>query len=131
MINQILNKLGLGDGSFNVEINTRRRHVRYPGIQSEVVMGDRAYSIRDWSMGGVLFETQPDSRLLTGDRVNVMMKFRFPHEVITISQAARVVRTSRQGVAVQFMNVTPDSRRELERALDNHHARSFLESQVA
>lgn len=131
MINQILSRLGLGDGSLNIEINTRRRHVRYAGMQAEVVVGERAYSIRDWSQGGVLFETQPDSRMIVGDRIRFQMKFRFPHEVITVSQEARVVRTNRQGVAAEFLSPSPDMRHRLERVVDNYHAQSFLESQVA
>lgn len=131
MINQILSRLGLGDNSLNVQISTRRRHVRYTGMQAEVVVGERAYSIRDWSLGGVLFETQPDSRIIVGDKIRFALKFRFPHDVITVMQEARVVRTTRQGVAAEFVQPSPDMRRELERVLDNYHAQSFLESQVA
>jgi hypothetical protein len=131
MISKLLMKLGLGDGSLNAEIDSRRKHVRYAGIPAEIEVAGMAFSVRDWSMGGVAFETLPDSRMLVGDNINFTIRFRFPHSTITIQQPGRVVRTGRRGVAAEFVSVSPDARREFERVLDGIHAQGFLQSQVA
>lgn len=131
-MSEILSFFGLGGGSSsNAKADLRRKHIRYPGFHAEVVVGNRAYSVRDWSMGGVVFETAPDARLTSGDKFQILLKFRFPHDTITVQQQALVLRTSKRGIAAQFAALPTESRRQFERVLDSLHAQSFLESQVA
>jgi PilZ domain len=130
MINQLLVKLGLGDGSLNANIDTRRKNIRHAVRQADVVIGGQAYAMRDWSMNGVAFETMPDARLMTGERVTLVMRFRFPDSTITIEQPGRVVRNGRNGAAVEFLQLMPDAKRGLERVLDSLHAQEFLQSQM-
>ena len=129
MMNKILTTLGLGDISLNAENTARRRSARFEGQQAEILVGNARYSVRDWSMSGLSFDTLPDSRLVVGDRVNFTLLFRFPHDTVTVQQAGRVVRTSGRGVAVEFLPSAPDSRRVMERVLDGFHARDFMQSQ--
>jgi hypothetical protein len=129
MINSILVKLGLGDGSLNADVDTRRRSIRFNGIKADVEVAGKSYSLRDWSTGGVSFETLPDARLLTGDHVNFTLRFRFPHDVITVEQQGRVLRTGRNGVAAEFVGMSPESKRGFDRVIDGIHAQQFLQSQ--
>jgi hypothetical protein len=131
MINSILAKLGLGDGSLNQEIDTRRKHMRHEGFQAEVQVQDQVYGLKDWSMGGICFETQPDPRMVVGDKVQFTIKFRLPHETVIIKQVGRVVRAARRGIAAEFMPLSPEARRKFARVVDGLNAASFLESQVA
>src|SRR4051812_31792411 len=52
-VNKILSFLHLG--SWNVDADARRKYIRYSGVPAEVTVGNRAYSIRDWSHGGISF----------------------------------------------------------------------------
>lgn len=130
MINDILSKLGLTDG-FSGQLPTRRRHVRHPGTQAEVIIMGRAYSVQDWSLGGFFFETPPDARLIVGDQIEFNLRFRLPHQTVNITQKGRIVRTAKRGVAAEFAPLTAETRRQFERVLDGFHTQSFLESQVA
>lgn len=131
MIGRILQSLGLGDGSLNEEMDTRRKHIRHPGLQAEVEVANRAYSVRDWSFGGVFFETLPDARLVAGDTVQMTVRFRFPAETISISQNARVIRSAKRGIAAEFTTLSPEARRKFQHVLDAYNVQGFVESQVA
>lgn len=131
MIGSLLKKLGLGDGSLNSGEDSRRKYIRHPAAQAEVVVADRVYSLRDWSMGGISFDTTLDARLTEGDIVQFMLRFRLPHDTISIPQQGRVVRTARRGVAAEFAPLSLDVRRKFEKVLDSLHTQSFVESQVA
>lgn len=131
MIELILSTLGLSDSSFNSAGDTRRKHQRHPGHQTEIDVAGRVYSVRDWSLGGIFFDTPPDSRMVLGDKVNFDLRFRLPHETITIQHTAKVVRSATRGIAAEFMPLAPDVRRKFDRVIDWFHTQSFLESQVA
>lgn len=131
MFAQILNSLGLADTSFNNQGISRRKHHRHPGIHAEVNVGGRAYSVRDWSLGGVFFETPPDSRMVVGDKIAIDLKFRLPHETVTIQHSIRVVRAATRGIAAEFAPLNADIRRQFDRVIDFFNAQSFLQSQVA
>jgi hypothetical protein len=131
MINKILAKLGLGDGTLYQSIDTRRKHMRHEGIVAEVLVQDRAFGVKDWSLGGVCFETLPDPHMVVGDKVQFTLKFRLPHETVMIKQVGRIVRAAKRGVAAEFMPLSPETRRKFARVIDTLHAKNFLESQVA
>jgi len=135
MIHQILNILGLGDGSVNGASEWRRRHVRHStrdvGVQADVEIGGRVYKIRDWSMGGLAFETLANVPVTVGSALDMDIHFRLPTETVTIHQATgRLVRNIGRDVATEFSELTPDMRRRLEKVLDMIHTQRFLESQV-
>lgn len=131
MLDQILSKLGLG-GNVTVSEQTRRKFIRYPGQQAEVSLAGRVYGVRDWSVGGLLFEANADNSLVVGDHIMVDLKFRMPHETVTIRQKAKVVRAAKRGVAAQFIGNTDNTvRRLFDRVIDGYNTQSFLESQVA
>lgn len=133
MIDRLLNILGLGDGSMNGAAEWRRRHVRHDirktAVQAEVEINGRAYSIRDWSMGGLCFDAEAVPNV--GQKLDMQIRFRLPHETITIRQPARVVRAMKRGVATEFAPLAPEMRRRFQKVVDDIHALDFVESQVA
>lgn len=131
MINQILTKLGIGDGSFNLPPESRRKYIRHEGGRAEVEVGNRAYSVRDWSMGGVLFDDAGEHAVNDGEHMQVTLRFRFPHETITIRQPARVIRAGKRGVSAEFAPMGTEERKRFERVMDAYYAQNFMESQVA
>jgi hypothetical protein len=132
MLDQILTKLGLSDGPISSEAPpTKRKYIRHPGSQAEVSVADRVYSIRDWSLGGLCFEASGENGLVVGDVVTLDLKFRLPHETVSIRQQAKVVRTAKRGIAAQFQPLPSDIRRLFDRVIDGFNAQSFIESQVA
>ncbi|HRI77250.1 MAG: PilZ domain-containing protein [Alphaproteobacteria bacterium] len=133
MIDRLLNILGLGDGSLNGASEWRRRHVRHDiresGVEAEVEINGRAYSLRDWSMGGLCFDA--DNMPEAGQDIDMNIRFRLPHETITIRQNGRVVRAMKKRIAAEFVQTTPDMQRRFRKVLDGMHALQFVESQVA
>lgn len=131
MINKILSKLGLGDGTLYQPVATRRKHIRHEGLQAEVQVQDHSFGVKDWSMGGLCIETQADPQIAVGDKVQFTLKFRLPDEIVIIRQAGRIVRAARRGLAAEFLPLSPEARRKFARVIDSLHAKNFLESQVA
>jgi hypothetical protein len=132
VVSKIMSFFNLGPTMWSEEASdTRRRYMRHDGVLAEVTVGYYNYSIRDWSLGGISFETTPDSRLTVGDRLPLVLKFRFPHGTITIEQNAKIVRTARRGIAAEFTHLPEAVRRQFDRVVDSLHAQRFLESQAA
>ncbi len=131
MLRQMLSMLGLGDGSLNGAAEMRRRYIRHAGQDVEVVVADRVYTVKDWSYGGVSFETLFDTPVSAGENLQMTIRFRFPHETVSVTQPGRVVRSAKRGVAAEFAPLSKEIRRKFDRALDYVHTRDFLESQVA
>jgi hypothetical protein len=130
MFQEILNSLGLSD-TMDTSIESRRQHLRRSGVQADVKVGGQVYSVRDWSFGGIFFDTPPDPRIMVGDQLDVKIQFRLPHETVEIDHRARVVRATRRGIATAFEGLTPEARRLFERVIDGINTQSFADSQVA
>lgn len=131
VMNRMLSFFNIGQQEWNAEADPRRRHVRYNSVHAEVTVGHYNYSVKDWSFGGVAFETAPDSSITIGDRLTLKMTFRFLHETITIQQPAMVVRSARRNIAVEFAPLAAEVRRQFERVMDGVNTQNFLESQAA
>jgi hypothetical protein len=130
LVQSVLSFFHLDRGAWNAGIDARK-YVRYGNLHAEVTVGNQAYSVRDWGIGGVSFETAPDARLTVGDKIQLVLKFRFLHDTITVQQPAQVVRTARRGIAAVFTPLPAATRRQFDRVLDSLHTESFLESQAA
>lgn len=131
VVRKVLSFFNIGEEDWNTQADARRRYVRYPGVHAEVGVGQHKYSISDWSLGGISFETGPDASLAIGDKLTLSLTFRFPHDIITVKHAAKVVRTARRGTAAEFLPLAGEARRQLERVLDSVYTQSFLESQAS
>ena len=110
MIDRILNMLGIGDGSFNKQGTTRRKHQRHAGMLADVIVADRAYGVKDWSTGGVYFDATPETRLNVGDKVQFLLRFRLPNETVNIMQTGKIVRAVRKGLAAAAVDPPPGCR---------------------
>ncbi len=130
MISALLNKLGLGDGSFNTTPDARRKYIRFDGTCAQAEVNGQAFRVKDWSAGGISFDAAPGS-VKAGDSFDVVVRFSFAHETVSMRQQARVVRSANRGVAAQFAPMTADDRRMFDRIVDSYHAQSFFQSQVA
>lgn len=126
----VLSFFNLGGAGLSSKSDSRK-YVRYGNLRAEVTVGDHAYVIRDWGLGGVSFETAPDARLIVGDKIQLVLKFRFLHGTITVQQPAQIVRTARRGIAAVFTPLPAATRRQFDRVLDSLHTESFLKSQAA
>lgn len=131
IVNRIMSFFNFGSQELNTLSDARRRYVRHEGVHAEVTVGPYNYSIQDWSLGGIAFETAPDSRLTAGDRVTLTLTFRFLHGAISIQQPAQILRTSRRGTAAEFAPLSLTAKRQFDRVLDSLHTQNFLESQAA
>lgn len=131
MLSTLLAKLGLGDGSYNTSADTRRKYIRMPGARAEVELGSQALRVRDWSQGGISFDTMPDTPINEGDRVVVTLRFRLPHETVSMQRPLRIVRAGAHGAAAEFAPLSNDDRKQFARVLDSYHAEEFLASQAA
>lgn len=130
MMSGILSLLKLKQKAPNTISKHRRKHIRYHGSHSEIIIKNQSYNIRDWSKGGVAFKMTPNTNLTTGDHIQVILKFKLPHDIIIIQQLARIVWASKHNVAAEFAPLPTVVHRQFERVLDNLHTQDFLESQV-
>ncbi len=130
-MNNILSFFHISRKSGNAFPDHRRKHVRHSGPHAEVVVGNTAYNLRDWSLGGASFDTLPDARLAVGDRLQLVLRFRFLHDTVTIMQPAEIVRAARRGIAVKFAPLDSAGRRAFDRVIDGFNAEGFLSSQAA
>jgi len=132
MLDNVLSLFGLGQSALPAQEDFRRRHVRYSGLDAEVVIGKHTYAVHDWDLNGIAFETTPDNSLDAGTEVQMSITFKLPHETIIIEQQACIFRIARRGVSVaMFTSMHAGIRRQFERVLDSLYTQKFLESQVA
>src|ERR1035437_4562414 len=121
VVRSLLSFFNFDDGEWNTETDARRKYIRHNGVHAEVTVGNRAYSIRDWSLGGIAFETAPDAGVTVGDKLQLVLKFRFLHDTITIRQPGHIVWTAKRGIAAEFGPLPAAVRRQFDRVLDSLH----------
>lgn len=136
VIHNILEKVSafihaFGPSATEDDGSTRRRHIRRAGPNTDILVANSSYIVKDWSKGGVFFETQPDARMVLGDQVQLTLRFRLPNEIITITQPGRIVRAVKRGIAAEFLPLSNEARRLFDRVIDGMNAQGFIESQAA
>ena len=132
MFDNVLSFFGLGNGQQPAQGDFRRKHIRYPGLNAEVVIGKNTYPVHDWDLNGIAFGTTPDNYMNVGTTVQMTIKFSLPHETIIIEQEASIFRIAQRGISVaMYTSLQPGARHQFERVLDGFYAQKFLESQVA
>ena len=88
----------------NKEATRRRFPRRMTDICVAQVDGTN-YPVRDWSQCGVLFEA--DGRVFeSGSEHDVVMKFKLTDVVTEIPVKARVIRSSKVNVALEFVDMS-------------------------
>lgn len=131
MLKKVLKFLGLKGNDMAETQEHNRKHIRHPAFHAEAIINGQVFALRDWSMGGVFFETMPDARIAAGDTVQMTLKFRFLHGTVNVQQIAHITRTMKRGIAAEFAPFAVTTRRQMERVLDSFYTQSCIESQVA
>lgn len=143
MFDNILAKLN-ASAPVNDFAEPRRKQMRRDGMNVDVVIGRRAYTVYDWSPSGVSFET-PDHnwnaggvyfedvfvpQLKAGEQVNFTLRFHLLEGVKDVPVAAHITR-SYGGITGAKLLAGRAELRQLNAAIDSFNAQSFLESQTA
>ena len=131
LFDRLKSLFGLGVGSGNLTDNkTRRKYVRHQAFNAQVIICGKDYNVHDWSMGGVAFESVIGSNINVGDDVEVVIKFSFTNNDITIIQKAHIVRLDYASTAAEFDPLPSAARNEFDRILELLYTQSFIESQM-
>jgi phosphate-selective porin len=144
MFDGILAKLTpSGNTPVNDFAEPRRKQMRRDGMNVDVVIGRRAYTVYDWSPSGVSFET-PDHnwnaggvyfddvfvpQLREGEQVHVTLRFHLLQGAVDVPVAAHITR-SYGGVTGARLITSRAAQRQIKAAIDSLNAQSFLESQL-
>ncbi|MBW1896218.1 MAG: PilZ domain-containing protein [Deltaproteobacteria bacterium] len=72
--------------------------------------------IKDFSLSGLFIEVEDPSRFLPGDDINLVLEFPYGNKPIVAK--ARVMRVTDEGIGVQFGELYPEERIELEDCFD-------------
>lgn len=129
MFNQLLKTLGLEGQPSNDDGPSRRRYTRRSVDQCVVVIGDQAYPVENWSLGGVLLYTDPQAFKMNAP-CDVTLKFKLQERIIDVSHAAKVVRKTKDHVAVEFEPLTKQIRGAFQSVVDDYMASQFANSQI-
>lgn len=131
MFRKILSILGVPWATAHIVNKSRRKYVRHQAFNSEVIINGKGYGVQDWSLGGVAFDISTGSDIRIGDKVQVIIKFKFISNDITISQDAHIVRVEKGSCAAEFEPLPQPVRNEFDRVLETLYTQSFIESQTA
>lgn len=107
---------------------SRRRFPRRAIDTCAIKIDDVTYPIQDWSKNGALFSA--DGRIFEENSViPITMRFRLSDEVMNVALDARVIRSKKSGVALEFINVTNDVKQAFNRVIDHALATDFSDTQ--
>ena len=97
---------------------TRRRFPRRMTDTSVVTVDGTTYPVEDWSQCGVLFDA--DGRdFAAGDEHAAVMKFRMSDVVTEITVKARVIRTGKRKVALEFFDMPKKAANAFAKVIDD------------
>ncbi len=110
--------------------DTRRATPRREADNCISVINGKAYPVHNWSDGGML--VQADERLFSiAAPVEVTMKFRLTGKILDIPHKGRVIRKTRDRLAIQFEPLSRDISNKFKQVVDDYVTREFAESQFA
>lgn len=109
---------------------TRRRFPRRAKDVCVVTIGEATYPVHDWSQCGVLFEA--DGReFAQGNDCTATMKFKLTSDVTEITVAAKVARSNKKQVALEFVGMTKKVEKAFSRVIEDAQAqRESAEEQI-
>ena len=118
------------DGVSNDMEDTRRATPRRAADNCISVINGKAYPVHNWSDGGML--VQADERLFSMSApVEITMKFRLTGKILDIPHKGRVVRKTRDRLAIQFEPLSREIANKFKQVVDDFVTREFAESQFA
>lgn len=131
LFRKILSILGVSWATAHKVSKSRRKYVRHQAFNSEVIINGKNHTVQDWSLGGVAFDVSNGIDVRIGDKIQVIIKFKFVSNDITISQDAHIVRVEKGSCAAEFEPLPQPVRDEFDRVLETLYTQSFIESQTA
>ncbi|HEY8962876.1 MAG TPA: hypothetical protein VIN59_00280 [Alphaproteobacteria bacterium] len=109
---------------------TRRRFPRRMKDICVLGIGSTNYPVHDWSQCGVLFEA--DGRnFIEGKTMSVLMKFKLAEVVTEIPVSAKIIRSGKQRIALEFQDVPNHIQDAFSKVIEDALAREDAESQQA
>lgn len=113
----------------NIDPATRRKHVRRAEDHCVSEVNGTALPVENWSLGGLLLHG--DRRLFgIGQELDVKLKFKLFGQIVDIKHRAQVVRKAGSKIALQFVPLSSEVRRQFQRVIDDHLAADFARSQI-
>lgn len=108
---------------------SRRASPRRAADNCISIINGKAYPVHNWSDGGML--VQADERLFSlSAPVEITMKFRLTGKIVDIPHRGRVIRKTRDRLAIQFEPISRDIARKFKQVVDDFVTREFVESQL-
>lgn len=112
------------------DMSSRRASPRRSADNCITVIDGKAYPVHNWSDGGMLIHA--DDRLFSMNApVELTMKFRLRDRLMDIAQRGKIVRKSRDRLAIQFEPLNREVREKFKAVIDDYVTREFMESQMA
>ncbi len=112
------------------DMNSRRASPRRSADNCITMIDGKAYPVHNWSDGGILIHA--DDRMFTVNApVEITMKFRLRDRLLDIAQRGKVVRKTRDRLAIQFEAIERDVSQKFKQVVDDYVTREFVESQMA
>lgn len=109
--------------------STRRRHTRRDEGRCVSMVNGRAFPVQDWSVGGFCIVGDERSFAI-GQEHEAILKFQMRDKILDVKHTARVVRKSRQRVALEFAPLSKQIRNSFQSVIDDCIAQRFAESQA-
>lgn len=81
--------------------SARRKSERRSQDTCVIVVDGTQYPVVDWSMGGAQIEAQ-GRQFQPGESVDFTIKFRLSDRVLDVSHSAKILRTSKSRIALEF-----------------------------
>jgi c-di-GMP-binding flagellar brake protein YcgR len=77
---------------------------------------ERSHEVQDLSIGGLFIKTENPSKFREGDEIELVM--REPADNTLMLLDARVMRITKNGIGVEFLDLSPEDERTLETCFD-------------
>lgn len=110
--------------------DSRRASPRRMADNCISMIDGKAYPVHNWSDGGILIHA--DDRLFSVDApIEITLKFRLRDRLMDIAQRGKIIRKTRDRLAIQFEPVQRDVSQKFKQVIDDYVTREFMESQLA
>jgi hypothetical protein len=114
----------------NDDFDSRRKSPRRSADNCITLIDGKAYPVHNWSDGGLL--VQADDRMFTQNApVELTLKFRLSDRMMDIPHRGRVIRKTRDRLAIQFEPFGREIANQFKQVVDDYVTREFVESQLA
>lgn len=108
---------------------SNRRHARRADDRCVSIVNGQMYPVENWSNCGMLLNA--DDRLFgVGQQCVFTLKFKLADRMVEIDHKATVARKAPHKVGFEFLPLTKDVKKGIQKVVDDYVAQKFVESQV-